>query len=104
MSECVFCKIVKKEIPADVIHETDSFIVFEDIKPSAPTHLLIVPKKHFKDITELPDDLWVKAKKIALEMAKDYDGFRLVVNSGKAVMVEHFHMHLLTGIKSTRKV
>ena len=63
MEDCLFCKIVKKEIPAKVVFENDSLIAFEDISPQAPTHILIIPKEHFASLVEIPEDkkgiLWI---------------------------------------------
>ena len=106
MRDCVFCKIVKKEIPSEIVEETDNFVVFKDIKPSAPTHLLIVPKTHYKDVGGLSDELWAEVRSVALELQKNLklEGFRLATNVGDAAMIDHAHVHFLGGIKKDRSV
>lgn len=106
MEDCIFCKIAKKEIPAEFVKETDNFVVFADIAPSAPTHLLIVSKEHYNDVRDMADNLWIEAKNIAVSLAKDRNlkGFRVANNVGEAAQVNHFHLHFLAGIKTDRKV
>lgn len=106
MSECIFCKIAAKKIPARIIHEDDLAIAFEDINPQAPVHTLIIPKKHIStalDITEEDHAIIGQLFHIAAQIARDKDiadkGFRLVMNTnadaGQAVF--HIHLHLLGG-------
>lgn len=106
MDDCVFCKIVKGEIPAEIVDQTDNLIVFKDKDPKAPVHLLIVPKIHIKDLGELAMSLWVDignmAKKIAKE--KNISGFRLVHNAGNAAVVPHMHVHFLAEVTVGRRV
>ena len=106
MSECIFCKIINKEIPATIIQEDNDIIVVKDIAPKAPIHFLIIPKKHSKDITFLQDgeDVILAAKLIftAKNLAKNLGGngeFRLVANTGKSVgqSIFHTHFHFLSG-------
>ena len=106
MNECVFCKIIKKEIPADIAYEDDNVIVFKDINPSAPIHLLIVPKKHIPSINnlELEDKeligyMFLIAKKVAEEQTISEAGYRLIINVGRDAgqIVDHLHLHLLGG-------
>lgn len=102
--DCLFCKIIAKEIPSKTVHEDDLCFAFRDIHPQAPTHILIVPKKHFAKLSEMTasdKDVmghlhWV-AKEIAQkEGLKD---FRLVINNGQEAgqTVWHLHVHLLSG-------
>ena len=84
MSECIFCKVVSGEIPADIIYEDDNMIVFNDIDPRAPIHLLIAPKKHIASLDELDiadgaliGDIFVKIKDIANQVGLE-NGYRLV--------------------------
>ena len=99
MEDCVFCKIVKGELPSTKEYEDDNVVVFKNIKPSAEIHLLIVPKKHvatFMDLTNEMDSLVHAAQQVI----KDKDigsGYKLVVNGGKYQEVPHFHLHLLAG-------
>ncbi len=102
--ECIFCKIIKKEIPAEIIFEDKTTIVFKDIHPRAPIHFLILPKKHIASIKDLKSkdqklmgNLFLVAKKIA--KAKKLPGFKLVVNVGRPAgqLIEHLHLHFLAG-------
>lgn len=106
MKDCVFCKIIKKEIPAQIEKETDNLIIFKDAKPRAPVHLLIVPKRHFKDITESDGDVWREIREVANILAKEKGlvGFRLVHNAGEAAVVHHMHVHFLGPIAVDREV
>lgn len=105
MSDCIFCKIANKELPSDIRYEDDQIVVFPDIKPEAPVHWLIVPKKHiscFRDggcDQELLGALFSKVKDIAKIAGIAEDGFRIVVNTGDdgGQTVAHFHAHLLGG-------
>lgn len=106
MEECVFCKIINKEMTAEFVKETESLVVFNDINPKASVHLLIVPKKHIQDIREADDELWQEVKKVAMELVKGKNiiGFRLVTNSCEAALVPHMHVHLLGDVSSTREL
>ncbi len=105
-SSCIFCNIVEKKIPAKIVYEDDFSLAFEDVHPQAPTHILIVPKKHIIDIhsmvvsdRELIGHLFFVAKSIAAQQGLDEDGYRLVINNGKNAgqSVFHIHLHLLSG-------
>jgi histidine triad (HIT) family protein len=111
--ECIFCKIINKELPADIIYEDEKIIVFKDIKPIAPVHLLIIPKKHIISVNniektdkELIGQLFLIAKKVAQEQNLSKDGYRLVINVGKdgGQIVDHLHLHLLGGKKLSPKI
>jgi histidine triad (HIT) family protein len=106
MPDCIFCQIAKKKIPTKIEKQTSNLIVFKDINPQASVHLLIVPKKHIRDIGEVSDKLWLEIKKIALELAheKKLTGFRLVTNMGSAAAVKHMHVHFLGGVDQQREV
>jgi histidine triad (HIT) family protein len=106
--DCIFCKIIKKEIPSKIVCENDKVIVFEDIEPKAKIHLLIVPKKHIVSVNdlELSDkdliaELILTAKKIAKDKNLSESGYRIVLNVGKDAgqTVEHVHLHLMGGEK-----
>jgi len=105
MDDCVFCKIAKDK-SRKFYKETENFVVLEPNDPKAPLHLLIVTKKHLLDITEIEDGLWLEAKKIALELAKENNlkSFRVVSNALGATQVKHFHMHFLGNIVLEREV
>ena len=102
--DCIFCKIIKKEIPSNIIHETNSLVVFPDISPSADIHLLIVPKEHIEEIGEIKKEhgsLLTEVYKTVQKLVKDNNlennAYRVVVNGGKAQHVPHLHFHLLGG-------
>jgi histidine triad (HIT) family protein len=104
--DCVFCKIIKGEIPAKKVFENDLVLVFENIKPVHPVHILVVPKKHIISIQEAAseDEEFLAAMMLAIpEVARikgvDKSGYRLVINSGKnsGQSVDHLHIHLLGG-------
>ncbi len=101
----IFTKIIRREIPADIVYEDELCIAFRDIHPQAPVHVLLVPKKEISSMKEVsPEDagilghLMVKAAQIAKEQ-RIGDGFRLMVNSGESVgqTVFHLHIHILGG-------
>lgn len=104
--DCLFCKIIKKEIPSKFVYEDKSIYVFEDINPQAPVHILIIPKKHISTILEITDEdekilfsMYKIANKIAIDRKIAKDGFRLVMNCNKGAgqSVFHIHLHLLGG-------
>lgn len=107
--ECLFCSIVKKEHDADIVDEDDSIVVFKDIHPKAPVHLLIVPKKHIASVGDLHDDDALFAGKLIL-MARDVarkhgiDGYKLLFNVGRkgGQLIDHIHLHLIGGWSDTQ--
>ena len=103
---CLFCKIVNRELPADIVFEDDEILAFNDISPQAPTHILIIPKTHVatvNDLTEaeidLPGRLVLRARALADEKGIAESGYRLLLNcnSQGGQTVYHLHMHLLGG-------
>ena len=100
MSECVFCKIIAGEMPTGKVMEDDDIIVFHDIWPAAPVHLLVVPKRHIASLVDcVPEDQALLGKmmlaaKAAAEKSGLTDGFRTVVNTGKIGGQEVFHLHV----------
>ncbi|MDR2591276.1 MAG: histidine triad nucleotide-binding protein [Chitinispirillales bacterium] len=107
MSDCLFCKIAAGQIPADKIFEDDCALVFRDISPQAPTHLLAIPKKHYPSVHEIPPDevgtllgkLMTAVTTALRKTDLDKNGYRLVVNSGEIAgqTVPHLHIHVLGG-------
>jgi len=104
VSECVFCKIVAKELPSDVVYEDDAIIAFRDINPVAPVHILVIPKRHIKSLqdTEPQDEqllgaLLSVARKVASEQG--LEGYRVATNIGKdgGQVIEHLHFHVIGG-------
>ncbi|MBX3065821.1 MAG: histidine triad nucleotide-binding protein [Anaerolineae bacterium] len=111
MSEnCVFCKIVRGDIPSTKVYEDDLALAFRDITPAAPTHVLIVPKQHISSLAEISDanaEVYAGLLKIAAQVARDEgiaeSGYRVVTNIGDegGQSVHHLHFHLLGGRKMT---
>jgi histidine triad (HIT) family protein len=104
--DCIFCRIARGETSTEILHATDQLIVFRDLRPQAPVHLLIVPRKHIRGVNDLePDDAPVLGElfRAAREMARQFgiarDGYRLFVNveRGGGQVVFHLHMHLIGG-------
>ncbi len=102
--DCVFCKIIKKDLPSEILYENDKVVVFKDINPRADFHFLIVPKKHIVSVNELKEEekelvgeLFLTAK----EVARKYNlkGYKLLVNVGRegGQIIDHLHLHLLSG-------
>ena len=113
MEDCVFCKIIKGEIPSDKVYEDEEVIAFKDIQPAAPIHILVIPKKHIASLLDLQDeDYYVIGKiqkvinQIAHEMELEKDGYRVIVNCGEdgGQEVKHLHFHLLGGKKLGAKI
>lgn len=108
MADCIFCKIIKGEIPSRKVYEDEDLYAFEDINPLAPVHILLIPKKHIPTLDDVAEEdqallgkIVLTAQKIAAEKGLSADGYRLVsnckVNGGQEVF--HLHFHLLGGEK-----
>ncbi|MFC2033955.1 histidine triad nucleotide-binding protein [Chloroflexota bacterium] len=104
--DCIFCKIVDGEIPSNILYQDERVIAFPDINPLAPTHLLIIPRKHISSLDKLSEEdsfLVGEMTKVANKLAKSENisesGYRVVINCGKegGQGVDHIHMHLLGG-------
>ena len=113
MEDCIFCKIIKGEIPSEKVYEDDEVLAFKDINPAAPIHILVIPKKHISSLLDLEEtdyDLVGKIQKVINKLAKDLnitqEGFRVIVNCGKDAGQEvmHLHYHLLAGRKLGSKI
>lgn len=107
MQSCVFCKIIKGEIPTNFVYQDEALVAFRDINPKAPIHVLIVPKKHIDKLQDISDNetallgkLLIAAKKIA-KMEGIENGFKVIINCGAQAGQEvfHLHVHLLGGWK-----
>lgn len=105
-TDCLFCKFASGELQADVVLETDRVLAFRDINPQAPTHILIIPRRHIATINDLTEAdaaeigrLYLAARELAKEEGFDEDGYRVVMNCNAAAgqTVFHLHMHLLGG-------
>lgn len=106
MSDCIFCKIIEKEIPANIVYEDDKILAFHDLSPVSPVHVLIIPKVHIDSLNMLDEKnanligyLMCKVKDIAKELGVDKSGYRLVTNTGDegGQTVGHIHFHLTGG-------
>ena len=106
MADCLFCKIIEKKIPAKVVHEDADAVAFEDVNPQAPTHLLVVPRKHIatlNDLTEADDALVGRLYRVAARLARERGfaepGWRVVANVNRdgQQTVFHIHLHVLAG-------
>ncbi|GAA0126765.1 MULTISPECIES: histidine triad nucleotide-binding protein [Clostridium] len=106
MSDCIFCKIANGEIPSQKVYEDDRVLVFNDINPEAPVHVLVIPKEHISSANEITQEnsdiishIFVVINKIARELKISEDGFRIVNNTGKngGQTVGHMHFHVLGG-------
>lgn len=105
MSDCLFCRIVRGEIPCDKLYEDDEVLAFKDIRPQAPIHFLIIPKRHIASLAEAtPDDAAVLGHMLALapRLAAEQgcaEGFRTIINTGRVggQEVYHLHLHVLGG-------
>ena len=106
MEDCIFCKIIKGEIPSFKVYEDDHVLAFEDVNPQAPVHVLVIPRKHISttiDISDVDNELIGKMIQVASKIARDRkvadSGFRLVLNCNKDAgqTVFHIHLHMLAG-------
>ena len=106
MDNCIFCKIIKGEIPCEKVYEDDLMLAFKDINPVAPVHVLMIPKTHIESAMEITDEnapviahIMNKAKVVAEKMGLEKRGFRLVNNCGENAgqTVMHLHFHLIGG-------
>ena len=106
MTDCLFCKIIAGDIPADIVYESETAIAFRDINPQAPTHVLIIPRRHIATINdiepvdeEIVGSLYSAAREIAAAEGFADEGYRVVMNCNEAAgqTVFHIHLHLLGG-------
>jgi histidine triad (HIT) family protein len=104
VADCLFCRIVRKEIPAQIVAETEDCLAFLDISPQAPTHVLVIPKVHFDSLTDVTDPVVVgRVALLAADVARSLGvadaGYRVVMNTGDdgGQTVQHLHAHLLAG-------
>lgn len=113
MEDCIFCKIINREIPSDIVYEDDEVIAFKDIRPVTPVHILVIPKKHISSLVELTEEdeaVIGKIYTVINKVAKDADilekGFRVIVNCGDdgGQEVKHIHFHVLGGKKLGVKI
>tara|TARA_B100001287_G_scaffold46456_1_gene35507 strand:- start:2278 stop:2676 length:399 start_codon:yes stop_codon:yes gene_type:complete len=105
-NDCLFCRIVEKKVPADIVYESDDLIAFKDIEPRAPIHCLIIPKKHISTINDIDRSnsniiglMYEAAAQLARSFNVDKEGYRVVMNcnSNGGQTVYHIHLHFLAG-------
>lgn len=113
MEDCLFCKIIKKEIPSTIVYEDEEILAFRDINPVAPVHVLVIPKKHInslinlnKEDAEIVGKIYTVINKIANQEGIAQKGFRVIVNCGEdgGQEVQHLHFHLIGGQKLGTKI
>jgi len=113
MENCLFCKIINKEIPSNIVYEDENFIAFHDISPMAPVHVLLVPKCHVESINELDVEsseyikhTFLKIQDIVSDLGIKDTGYRTIINTGDNAgqTVKHLHIHILGGTKLPEKM
>ncbi len=113
MEDCIFCKIAKKEIPAEILFESNNVIAFKDVNPIAPVHVLVIPKKHIKSVAELQEEdaslmgeIILSARKIAEDLEISQNGYKLLIRVGKygGQEVDHLHLHLIGGAPLSEEI
>ncbi len=105
MEDCIFCKIIAGEIPSKRVYEDDELVIFQDIEPKAPVHLLCVPKEHFAYLSDLDEARAALVGRILRKIGRFYkelgleEGYRVIINQGEngGQTVPHLHIHLLGG-------
>ncbi|HNY97740.1 MAG TPA: histidine triad nucleotide-binding protein [Candidatus Pacearchaeota archaeon] len=104
--DCIFCKIIRKEVPAEIVYEDEEIIAFKDINPSAETHILIIPKKHIESLSLISASdeaimlrMLKTAKELAYKLPLAARGYKLILNvdKGGGQIVRHIHLHFLAG-------
>jgi histidine triad (HIT) family protein len=109
-SDCLFCKISQGKTNTEILYENDTLVVFRDINPAAPIHLLIVPKKHIRSVNDLTaveqpilSEMVMVAKEMAVQQGVEKSGYRLFINveRGGGQVIFHLHMHLIGGFHKT---
>lgn len=106
MDNCIFCKIVKKEIPKEFVYEDEEIVAFADIHPIKPVHLLVIPKQHVSELAtvknpELLEKLFVVVQKLIEKEKLVGKGYRVTINGGGAQVIDHLHIHLIGPITKT---
>lgn len=113
MEDCIFCKIIRREVPSTIVYEDEEIIAFKDIQPAAPIHILVIPKKHIPSLVQLEKEdeiligkIYTIINKIAEEQGVLDKGYRVIVNCGQdgGQEVGHLHFHLLAGKRLGEKI
>ncbi len=101
MEDCLFCKIINKEINSDIVYENNDFIVIMDKFPDSPGHMLIIPKKHILTLIDIDDETYIKTNKIIKEIVNlvtnklHCDGVTVSINYGSSQYIKHYHVHII---------
>lgn len=113
MKDCIFCKIINKEIPSKVVYEDEELLAIHDVAPAAPIHILVIPKKHIESLAtmkngdyELISKIYKIIDKISEEQGFKQNGYRVIVNCGEdgCQEIKHLHFHILAGKKLGEKI
>ena len=113
MENCIFCKIIRGEIPSAKVYEDDEILAFNDVNPVTPIHILVIPKKHINSLADMKSEdeklvgrIYGVINKIAEDKGFKYEGFRVIVNCGKngGQEVMHLHFHILAGKQLGEKI
>lgn len=105
-TDCLFCRIARREVPATIVYEDDRIVAFDDIRPLAPVHVLLVPRQHFASVADMTEadvalvgSLVWRATRLAQDRGLEADGYRLVFNTRQHAgqVIDHVHLHLLGG-------
>lgn len=113
MEDCIFCKIINKEIPSEKVYEDENVYAFKDIQPQASIHVLVIPKKHISSVNDLNEEnidavknIFLAINKIAKELNIAEKGYRVITNTGEGAgqTVKHLHYHLLAGDNLSEKI
>jgi histidine triad (HIT) family protein len=104
MENCIFCKIIKGEIPSYKVYENEKVIVILDINPANKGHLLVIPKNHYENIFDIPEDEFLEVMKVVKKLSRifqDYDGLNILQNNKEQAgqVVKHLHVHLIPRVK-----
>lgn len=111
--DCLFCKIVEKQIPSEILYEDEDIIAFKDIHPAAPIHILVIPKKHITSVLDIKKEdeivigkIFTTINQIAKEQGFSEKGFRVITNCGEdgCQEIKHIHFHVLAGKKLGAKI
>lgn len=113
MDDCIFCKIINRDIPSNIVYEDENILAFKDINPQMPIHILVIPKKHIESIIDLKTEdesligkIFTAINSIAKDIGIDKTGFRVISNCGENAgqTVKHLHFHILAGEKMGEKI
>jgi len=106
MTDCIFCKVIAKELPSKPIYEDELCLVIPDIHPQAPVHFLVLPKKHIDQFTDVNDEILLHLTKIIKKVIAEQNilGYRLVNNGKGAAVIDHMHIHILGNVDKMRKL